>query len=153
MRKQIIAIVCLLLTSHFVMAQTPDFQTGLLQAKKESKLVLLNFSGSDWCAPCIKLKRNVFSDPSFKALISKKLVYLNADFPRKPKKTQTPEQIKKNEQLAELYNNKGKFPLTILFKHDGTILKQWVGLPKQEVTEFVKEIEGLYDTEFKKKAN
>src|SRR6185436_2003646 len=53
------------------------------QAKKEGKLLMMNFTGSDWCGWCIKLKGEVFSKPEFDEFASKHLVLLEIDFPRK----------------------------------------------------------------------
>ena len=37
-----------------------DYDKALATAKAESKRVLLDFTGSDWCGPCISLKKKVF---------------------------------------------------------------------------------------------
>ena len=43
-----------------------DFEFAKERALKEHKFILLNFSGSDWCVPCINLRRELFDDPAFK---------------------------------------------------------------------------------------
>lgn len=116
---------------------TTSFEIAKQQAMKEQKLILLNFSGSDWCAPCIKMKQEIFNTEDFEAFAKNALVLLNADFPRGRKNKLAPEQQAQNEQLAEQYNRRGSFPMTVLLQADGTFLQAWEGLPKMTVTEFI----------------
>jgi thiol-disulfide isomerase/thioredoxin len=60
-----------------------DYAAALAQAGREKKLVLLNFTGSDWCPPCKRLEADVFSRPEFRAYAAKNLVFVKIDFPRK----------------------------------------------------------------------
>jgi thioredoxin-related protein len=99
-------------------------------AKTEKKLILLNFSGSDWCGPCIKLKEEVLNNPEFLSFSDKKLVLVRADFPRKKKNQISAEKTLANEKLAEKYNTKGKFPFTVLIDANGKVLKEWDGYEK-----------------------
>src|SRR3954469_19158244 len=59
-----------------------DFKKAQEQAKTDKKLLLVDFTGSDWCGWCIKLNREVFSKPEFKDYATKNLVLLEVDFPR-----------------------------------------------------------------------
>ncbi len=104
-----------------------DFETAKQTAAKENKYILLNFSGSDWCAPCIKMKQEVFESQPFQSLAEKQLILLRADFPRSKKKRLSSEQTKHNEALAEKYNPYGKFPLTLLLDANGKVIKEWDG--------------------------
>jgi thiol-disulfide isomerase/thioredoxin len=53
------------------------------KASQNKELILLNFSGSDWCIPCIKLHKNIIETDEFKKLETENIaVYINADFPR-----------------------------------------------------------------------
>lgn len=104
-----------------------NFEEAQLKAKEEQKLILLNFSGSDWCAPCIKMKQEVFESSAFNEMASQKLVLLRADFPRSKKNQLSKDQILHNEKLAEKYNPEGKFPLTLLLNTDGSVVKTWDG--------------------------
>lgn len=96
-------------------------------AAQENKLILLNFSGSDWCAPCIKMKKEVFESEAFLSMAEKQLVLVRADFPRAKKNQLPKEQIAHNEKLAEKYNPSGKFPLTLLIDTKGKVVKEWDG--------------------------
>ncbi|HEX5170229.1 MAG TPA: thioredoxin family protein [Cyclobacteriaceae bacterium] len=104
-----------------------NFETAREIATKENKFVLLNFSGSDWCAPCIKMKQEVFESEAFLLLAEKKLVLVRADFPRSKKNQLSKEQTAHNEALAEKYNPLGKFPLTLLLDNKGKVLREWDG--------------------------
>lgn len=120
-----------------------NFETAKEIAAKENKNILLNFSGSDWCAPCIKMKRDVFSTDVFKAYADQSLVLVQADFPRMKKNQLPSEQIQRNETLAEKYNPLGKFPLTLLLDANGKIIKEWDGYANQSPAVFVEEIKKI----------
>lgn len=119
------------LISLLFLSVAPEWLTNMDTAKetaaKEHKYILLNFSGSDWCGPCIKLKKEVFESEAFQTLAQDKLVLLNADFPRQKKNQLPKEQTNHNEMLAEKYNPTGKFPLTLLLSADGKLIKEWDG--------------------------
>jgi thioredoxin-related protein len=106
-----------------------DYTRAIDTAKKEHKFILVNFSGSDWCGPCIRLHKEVFTTEVFLKVAKEKLVLLNADFPRYKKNQLTAAQQKINESLAEQFNNKGIFPLTVLVSTQGKIVKSWEGFP------------------------
>ena len=108
-------------------------------AKKEHKLILLNFSGSDWCGPCIKLHKDVFTMDEFNTLAEDHLVLVNADFPRAKKNQLSKVQQQLNEELAEKYNVQGDFPLTVLINTDGKVIKAWTGFPASK-EDFVEDI-------------
>jgi thioredoxin-related protein len=104
-----------------------DFEKAKQAAKAENKLVLLKFSGSDWCVPCRKMEKDVFSQNTFAQYADKNLVMVNADFPRQKKNALGKEQIKQNEALAEQYDKQGHFPYTLLLSPDGKVLMAWDG--------------------------
>lgn len=127
----------------------PIWHTDLEVAKKEagenSRLVLLNFSGSDWCGPCIRLKEEVFGSEAFGKLAESSLVLCNADFPRSKKNQLPREQQKKNETLAELYNPYGKFPFTVLLSAEGKVLRSWDGYPQSNKQLFLDQLKAACD--------
>jgi thiol-disulfide isomerase/thioredoxin len=59
-----------------------DYATAVAQAKKEGKVVLLDFTGSTWCPPCMLMKKRVFESDEFKRYAAEKLVLLELDFPQ-----------------------------------------------------------------------
>ena len=117
-----------------------DFEKAKTEAKSEHKLILLNFSGSDWCGPCIRLKKDIFDSETFMKYADDNLVLVNADFPRLKKNMLSKEQQKQNESLADAYNSEGSFPLTLLLNADGKVLKKWDGLPTLSPEDFTNEV-------------
>ena len=117
-----------------------DFNQAKVKAKENHEFILLNFSGSDWCSPCIQLKRKYFQSEVFTRYAADSLVLVNADFPRLKKHLPSGEQVKKNESLADTYNPEGKFPLTLLVDSTGKVLRQWDGLPDITPEAFVAEL-------------
>jgi len=117
-----------------------DIEVAKKEAKSSGKLILVNFSGSDWCLPCMKLKKNVFEMETFIDYASSYLVLVNADFPRLTKNQPDKEQIKKNEALVEKYNPNGRFPFTLLLDADGKILREWDGYSNNTASDFVSQI-------------
>jgi thioredoxin-related protein len=112
-------------------------------AKNEHKFILLNFSGSDWCIPCIRLRKEVFNTEAFDNYASQNLILVNADFPRTNKNKLSKEQQKLNDALAEKYNLQGSFPLTLLLDSNGNKLKVWDGFYKDGAQNFVYEIQSI----------
>ncbi|MEI6696015.1 MAG: thioredoxin fold domain-containing protein [Bacteroidota bacterium] len=126
----------LILNTHNLHAQT--FTSVKEKAKAENKKILLYFSGSDWCAPCIKFRMNFINADQFKTYSAGNLVVYDADFPRQKKNALSKEQTAENESLAEQYNKKGQFPYILLLAADGKLLKEWNGYPKESLEEFIK---------------
>jgi thioredoxin-related protein len=75
---------------------TTDYQAALKESKKTNKAILMNFTGSDWCGWCIRLKNEVFSKEEFIAYANENLILLELDFPKR----------KKLEADLKLQNNK-----------------------------------------------
>jgi thioredoxin-related protein len=118
-----------------------DFNAAKSEAKQNNKMVLLNFSGSDWCAPCIKMKKDVFDQPEFGEYAAKNLVLVRADFPRHKKNKLSDKQTAHNEALAEKYNSQGKFPLTLLLDADGNVIQTWDGFSGSSPHEFIQQLD------------
>jgi thioredoxin-related protein len=96
-----------------------SFPEAAAQAKTESKLVFLNFTGSDWCTWCKKLDAEVFAKPEFSDYAKSNLVLVEVDF---PSQKQLPAALAKaNEELKDKYKVSG-FPTLIVLKPDGTVV-------------------------------
>jgi thioredoxin-related protein len=134
--KKLIAIVLLLVNIGFAQ-QTETFTQKLELAKTENKNLLLYFSGSDWCAPCVKFKKFIVNTPEFQTFATENLIIYNADFPRLSKNKLAKEIEKENETLADKYNSKGIFPLILLLDAEGNVIKKWEEYPKETVEEFI----------------
>ena len=136
------------LLTGFLLSGTPwqtDFEQAKQSAQADHKLILLNFSGSDWCGPCIRLHKEIFESDNFTQYAGKHLVLINADFPRLKKHELSKDQQKKNDQLADIYNNEGIFPLTLLLTSDGKVLKQWKGFRQISPAEFTEQVKAVVD--------
>lgn len=138
-------LIALYLTIASLTAWEPNFENAKKVAKQDHKLILLNFSGSDWCGPCIRMHKEIFSDAVFLEMAGKNLVMVNADFPRNKKNQLAPAIKKQNEALADSYNASGKFPYTVLLNADGKVLKAWDGLPDEDAKAFSDEVKQLCD--------
>ena len=90
-----------------------DLEKAFAQAKKEKKPVLVEFTGSDWCPPCIAMRKNVFTKKEFVDKASKNFVLVELDFPNGDEEVK-----KKNQPYAEKYKIEG-FPTVILFSPEG----------------------------------
>jgi thioredoxin-related protein len=123
---------------------TPDWHHNLMEAQviaqKEHKYILLNFSGSDWCGPCIRMKKEIFESDVFRKMADTELVLVNADFPRNKKNQPTPDQQKINDATADKYNPQGKFPYTLLLTEKGIVVHSWDGLPGESPEAFIDDI-------------
>ena len=122
--KTISVFLFLLLSYYSYSQQTATLDLSITKAKKEHKKILFFFSGSDWCSPCVRFKKNYIDNPSFKEFASTNLILFNADFPKLKKNALSKEQTAENEKLAEKFNSKGIFPLIILLNENGTIQKK-----------------------------
>jgi thioredoxin-related protein len=114
-----------------------DYEQAKEQAKGSHKLLLLDFTGSDWCGWCIRLRREVFSKPEFQDYAKKNLVLVEVDFPRA--KEQTRDVRMQNQTLAQQYNIEG-FPTIIVLNGEGKqvgVLGYMEGGP----TAFISELE------------
>jgi thioredoxin-related protein len=93
-----------------------DYKKAQEAAKAGKKLMLLDFTGSDWCGWCMKLDKEVFSTPEFQNYASRNLILVKLDFPRR--RPQTEALKKQNEQLAQKYGIQG-FPTIIVLNGQG----------------------------------
>jgi len=123
----------------------PSFDAAKKLAKEKHELILLNFSGSDWCGPCILFRKEYLESEAFTQMAADHLVLVNADFPRKKKNSPAPIILAQNEMLAERYNKNGSFPLTLLLTAEGKVLKTWEGKPEESLTEWIAEVSAICD--------
>jgi len=93
-----------------------DFTKAQAEAKAGDKLLLLDFTGSDWCMWCRRLQAEVFSQPEFEEYAKKNLVLMAVDFPRA--KPLTAEVRKQNATLAQKFEIEG-FPTIVILNGDG----------------------------------
>jgi thioredoxin-related protein len=90
-----------------------DLDAAMEKAKKEKKSILVEFTGSDWCPPCIAMRKNVFSKKEFVDAASKDFILVELDFPKADK-----ELAQKNQPWAKKFEIEG-YPTVILLDHEG----------------------------------
>ena len=117
----IVFFLCLVIN-----ASAQDWLTSFTDAKDQASInnqnIVLVFQGSDWCGPCIKLDKQVWSTKEFQDLAKEHFIMLQADFPRKKSNQLSSELQKQNSKLAEQYNIHGYFPLVVVLNNEGGIL-------------------------------
>ncbi len=120
MRRAISSVIlcCTLLPAFGTSAEwLTDAQAAQEKAKRENKLVLLDFTGSDWCGWCMKLKSEVFDQPGFAEFAQANLVLVEVDFPHH--KLMPREQKMANNRLANAYGVTG-YPTLIILDQSGS---------------------------------
>lgn len=124
-------------------AMSQEWQTDINVAKeiasKESKPIILVFQGSDWCAPCIKIDREIWSTDVFKNYANENYVLLKADFPKRKKNALSEKQTKSNALLAEKYNKQGFFPFVVVLDSNGKVLGE-TSYKKTTPENYIKEL-------------
>lgn len=111
-----------------------DYEASIAQAAASKKAILLEFTGSDWCPPCMKQNKDVFEQAAFEDYAKDKLVLVKLDFPRR--KEQDPAIKERNQKLSTQYGVEG-FPTIILLSPEGKELARQVGYAGGGVTGFV----------------
>jgi protein disulfide-isomerase len=117
-----------------------DLPGALNQAQSENKLVLLDFTGSDWCPWCIKFDQDVLSTDAFAAYARARLVLVKLDFPRHTEQSDALKQA--NRELSQKFNVDG-FPTYVLLNSDGRELGRQVGYAGGGPNAFISELEGF----------
>ena len=111
-----------------------DLEKAFAKAKAEKKAVLVEFTGSDWCPPCIAMRKNVFSKKEFVTAASKKYILVEMDFPKGEK-----EIAEKNQPIAEKYKVEG-FPTVILFNSAGKEFNRFFASEFPKTDEFLQHL-------------
>ncbi len=95
------------------------FEDAKTKAKADKKLLLVNFTGSDWCGWCIKLKQEVFDQEAFLKEAPQRFVFVELDFPRTK---ELPAELKaQNDQLAQQFDVAG-FPTILVLDAEGQLI-------------------------------
>ena len=137
---KLIAMSLILLFTTGSITWLGDFNEAKKEAGEHHRLILINFSGSDWCGPCIRLRKEILESAAFENYASDHLELVRADFPRQKKNQPSEEQKKLNDALADKYNADGKFPYTLLVDENGKVLRTWDGFPDETPDQFIAQI-------------
>lgn len=96
-----------------------DLPAAMQKAAKENKLVLIDFTGSDWCSACVQLRRNVLDNPDFRAYADERFVLMEVDLPQR--KSFDPVLRAKNEAIAARYGV-AAYPTIMVLNPQGGVL-------------------------------
>ena len=108
-----------------------DMDAAKKEAAEQKKDLMIEFTGSDWCPPCMQLRANVFSKPDFQKEAQKNFVLLELDYPRRKK--QSAEVKAANRKLAEQYGVTS-FPTIVFADASGKPFGGFVGgRPREDV--------------------
>lgn len=119
--NKMIFIIFLISSLGFSQQWLTDFEEAKSAASTSDKTIVLVFQGSDWCAPCMKLDKEIFQTDEFKSYAESHFIMLKADFPRRNKNALNEAQQRHNEQLAEAYNKNGYFPYVVVLDENGDL--------------------------------
>jgi thioredoxin-related protein len=134
MKKLAIALLACWASQIYAAEWTTDLPKALEKAKAEHKLVLMDFTGSDWCPPCKALHKTVLTSKTFEDYADKNLVLVVLDFPNK---IEQPEALKEaNAALAKEFKIQG-YPTVILLDPDRKQLKNIVGYSGEKPDEYI----------------
>ena len=137
-------LVALVFFATSVVAPAADWQTDLAKAlekaKAENKHVLLDFTGSDWCGPCIEFNNQAFSRPEFLTYADKHLILVEVDFPKRKK--QTAEVMKQNERLYKEFGIEQKgYPTIVLLDPAGKVVAESSGYSGENAADVIAWVE------------
>ncbi len=137
MIKKLSIIVLLFMNlTCFSQNWSTDFEAAKQTANEKNQNIVLVFSGSDWCGPCIKLEKEIWNSEAFKVNGESSFVMLRADFPRRKKNALSETQQAHNNNLAATYNSNGYFPLVVVLNQEGTVLGE-TGYKKITAQEYI----------------
>ncbi len=143
MKKILFPLLALFCAGQLIAADA-DWMTDLskaqAKAKAEKKLLFVEFTGSDWCPPCKKLKSEILSTADFAEYAKKNLVLVQLDFPRS--KEQSAELKKANQELSKKFGVRG-FPTVLVLDGEGKELDRQVGFGGGSTKDYVAKLDGL----------
>ena len=128
---------------------TRSFEEAKELAAKEDKAILMDFTGSDWCAACQQLYMNVFSQDAFQT-VKKDYILLVLDDPR-DESLVTPAEQDQFKRLYDKYQVQG-YPSIVLADSKGNPFHQQVGYRKEEAKQWVAEIRAKKELLYKRDA-
>ena len=125
-----------------VPAWQTDFHAAQARAKAQKKILLVAFTGSDWCPWCKKINAEIFEKEAFLTAAHKRFILVNIDFPHEKKLSDELKQ--QNEKLARAYKI-NSFPSVTLIKADGELMAR-TGYSSDGPEKYIKQLNGLMKT-------
>lgn len=111
-------------------------------AHKKNQPILLVFSGSDWCIPCIRLENEVWESSVFNSFAENRMVLYRADFPKRKKNKLSQSLQQAHDQLADQYNKNGFFPWVVVLSENLEV-KGALSYKNEKATDYISLIEEL----------
>lgn len=98
-----------------------DFEAAQAESRETGKPMIVLFTGSDWCPPCMRLEKKVLSKPDFHEWADENVVFVMLDYPRsKPQSAKIEEQ--NTELLREFETKVAGFPTMLVMDADKNVL-------------------------------
>src|SRR5580692_11675902 len=136
----LLAAICSLAIHATAAEWLTDLAKAQAQAKAEHKLVFMDFTGSDWCPPCMELHKKVLTAPEFESYAKTNLVLVVVDF---PEKTELPKELAKaNDDLKDKFKVEG-FPTLLVLDGDGKELDRQLGYAFKSPKEFLAHLDSV----------
>ena len=135
-------LFALCITTLTVLAAPPgwhsDFARAQGFARKTHKPMLLNFTGSDWCSWCKRMKLETLNQKEFISYASTNLLLVELDFPNSIPQSQAERTA--NEALKLRYKVEG-FPTFVFVDAEGVEWGRHTGYLKGGVPAFTKQLD------------
>lgn len=143
--KKVLTFLFAVVTCGIQAQWQTNYDEALALAKNENKPIVLVFSGSDWCGPCIRLKKTILDTDAFSEYALENYVLYNADFPRKKKNQLDDDLLSQNKTLFAEYNPKGYFPLVVVLDEQQNVLGKTGYNRRNSVQDYISLIDGFVE--------
>ena len=144
MKKLILSLLLLAtITARAEVTWLTDLDAAKAKGLKENKPVLVDFTGSDWCPPCIQLHKVVFGSAEF-AAVATKYVLVELDYPRN--KPQSAEVKAKNREWQQKYAVNSFPTILLLDAKSGEVFGRVGGFGGQTAKEYLDKLASFKNT-------
>ena len=123
-RLTLLACAAVLVAPAWCADWMEDFEAARAKAKADKKLLLVDFTGSDWCSACKTLEAKVLGTREFLSYAKEKFVLVRVDVPMNAK--MDPALKQKNQALTKQYSVDG-FPTVLVMTAKGEVTGGFVG--------------------------
>lgn len=127
-------------TSHVPLPWVADPAAAQAQASQTTRPVLMLFTGSDWCPPCMALEKYVMGTTEFATYASNNVVLFKVDFPEHHK--QSDAEKERNEKLRVQYNVEG-YPTLVFLGPDGREVGRNSGTEFEKPADLIQRLEQI----------
>ncbi|MBR5186283.1 MAG: thioredoxin family protein [Akkermansia sp.] len=126
----------------WALPQAANVEAALPIAKEQGRDIMLEFTGKEWCPPCIHLRTKIMETPEFEKAVGDKYVLVEVIFPRLPSAVAAipKEQRNANEQLLVHHRIETGLPTVLLLDEKGLPYAQVAGA-RRTTAEYLKELD------------